>query len=226
VTGPADSGTGPRPLDEVDRRILQVLERDAETDPRQIAIMLDISADEVVERIAAAEAAGAIVRRKVVVNWERAGEAFVLARGMGITTVLTPAPVRPVDHALLQLVDVLIPNAQEARELAGVTDETEAALALSRMAGLVVMTRGGRGALVARDGAIVTEVPARPAEAVDTTAAGDTFAGVLVAWLASGAELEAALRAATVAASISVTRPGATTSMPTWDEIDAALTPR
>jgi ribokinase len=165
--------------------------------------------------------------RYLVAQFERPveliGEAFVLARGMGITTVLTPAPVQPVDHALLQLVDVLIPNAQEACELAGVTDETEAALALSRMAGLVVMTRGGRGALVARDGAIVTEVPARPAEAVDTTAAGDTFAGVLVAWLASGAELDAALTAATVAASISVTRPGATTSMPTWDEIDAAL---
>ena len=58
---------------------------------------------------------------------------------------------------------------------------------------------------------------------VDTTGAGDTFAGVMVAWLASGAELDAALEAATVAASISVTRPGATTSMPTRDEIDAVL---
>ena len=58
---------------------------------------------------------------------------------------------------------------------------------------------------------------------MDTTGAGDTFAGVLVAWLASGAELDAALQAATVAASISVTRPGASTSMPTWDEIDAVL---
>jgi ribokinase len=154
---------------------------------------------------------------------ELVSEAFVVARGMGIRTVLTPAPVQPIDHALLQLVDVLIPNAQEACELAGVTDETEAALALSRTAGLVVMTRGSRGALVAREGTIVAEVPARTVKAVDTTGAGDTFAGVLVAWLASGAELEAALDAATVAASISVTRPGATTSMPTWDEIAAGL---
>lgn len=151
------------------------------------------------------------------------GEAFVVARGLGITTVLTPAPVQPVDHALLQLVDVLIPNAQEACELAGVADETDAAVALSRTVGLVVMTRGSRGALVAREGAVVTEVPARKVTAVDTTGAGDTFAGVLVAWLSSGAELEAALKAATVAASISVTRPGASTSMPTWGEIDAEL---
>ena len=151
------------------------------------------------------------------------GEAFVVARGLGIQTVLTPAPVQPVDHALLQLVDVLIPNAQEACELAGVSDETEAAVALSRTVGLVVMTRGSRGALVAREGAIVVEVPARRVEAVDTTGAGDTFAGVLVARLAGGAELDDALRAATVAASISVTRPGASTSMPTRAEIDAAL---
>ena len=45
----------------------------------------------------------------------------------GHPTVLTPAPVQPVDQALLQLVDVLIPNAQEACELAGISDETEAA---------------------------------------------------------------------------------------------------
>jgi len=154
---------------------------------------------------------------------ELIGEAFVVARGLGIQTVLTPAPVQPIDHALLQLVDVLIPNAQEACELAGVADEAGAAIALSRMAGLVVMTRGPRGALVAREGVVVAEVPAREVVAVDTTGAGDTFAGVLVARLAAGADLDAALEAATVAASISVTRPGATTSMPSWDEIAALL---
>jgi ribokinase len=154
---------------------------------------------------------------------ELVGEAFVVARGLGIQTVLTPAPVQPIDHALLQLVDVLVPNAQEACELAGLSDETDAAVALSRTAGLVVMTRGARGALVARGGAVVADVPAREVVAVDTTGAGDTFAGVLVARLADGAGLDAALRAATVAASISVTRPGATTSMPTWDEIAALL---
>jgi len=150
-------------------------------------------------------------------------EAFLVAHGLGITTVLTPAPVTQVDPHLLDLVDILIPNAQEACELAGVDDETEAALALSRSVGLVVMTRGSRGALVTRDGAVVTEVAPRKVEAVDTTAAGDTFAGVLVAMLAEGVELEPALTAATVAASISVTRPGASTSMPTRAEIDAVL---
>jgi len=165
--------------------------------------------------------------RYLVAQFERPqaliAEAFVVAHGLGITTVLTPAPVAPIDLALLALVDVLIPNAQEARELAGVDDETEAAIVLSRTAGLVVMTRGARGALVAREGAVVAEVPARVVEVVDTTGAGDTFAGVLVARMAAGDEPGDALAAATAAASISVTRPGATTSMPTWDEIAAVL---
>ena len=109
--------------------------------------------------------------RYLVAQFERPieliSEAFVVARGLGIQTVLTPAPVQMVDPGLLQLVDVLIPNAQEACELAGVDDETEAALALSRTVGLVVMTRGSRGALVARDGAVLHEVPPRKVEPVE-----------------------------------------------------------
>jgi ribokinase len=154
---------------------------------------------------------------------ELVAEALATARALGVTTVLTPAPVVAVDPALLDLVDVLLPNALEACELAGVDDETEAARALSRRAATVVMTRGSRGALVARGGEVVLEVPARLVEAVDTTGAGDTFAGVLAAGLAAGQELERSLAAATAAAAISVTRPGATTSMPTRSEIDAAL---
>ena len=79
MTRRSTRGTPPRALDDLDRRILRVLERDAQTDARQIGIMLDLSAEDVAARIANAEAAGAIVRRKVVVNWEQAGEPFVLA---------------------------------------------------------------------------------------------------------------------------------------------------
>jgi ribokinase len=165
--------------------------------------------------------------RYVVAQFERPieliTEAFVYAHGLGIPTVLTPAPVTSVDPALLRLTDILVPNAAEACELAGVADETEAATPLSREAGLVVMTRGSRGALVARDGAVVSEVTPRQVTPIDTTAAGDTFAGVMVAMLAEGAALDRALQAATVAASIAVTRAGASTSMPTRAEIDALL---
>jgi ribokinase len=163
----------------------------------------------------------------LVVQFERpaalVAEALAFARERGITTVVTPAPVRPVESGLLSLVDILVPNEQEARELAGLDDELDAARELSKQASIVVVTRGARGAVVARDGELVTEVPPHPVVAVDTTAAGDTFVGVLVARLASGDDLDAALEAASVAAAISVTRPGASTSMPTWDEISSAL---
>ncbi len=163
----------------------------------------------------------------LVVQFERperlVTEALAFAREYGITTVVTPAPVRAVAPGLLSLVDILVPNEHEARELAGLDDELEAARALSEQAGIVVVTRGARGAVVARGGELVTEVPPHPVVAVDTTAAGDTFVGVLVARLAAGEQLDAALEAASVAAAISVTRPGASTSMPGWDEIQAAL---
>jgi DNA-binding Lrp family transcriptional regulator len=67
------------PLDATDHKLLRILERDARTEPQQIAIMLGLTVEEVERRIAQAEAAGALLRHKAVVNWERAGDPFVLA---------------------------------------------------------------------------------------------------------------------------------------------------
>ena len=66
-------------LDATDHKILRILERDARTDPKQIAIMLGLSAEEVERRIRLAEALAALLRHKAVINWERAGDPFVLA---------------------------------------------------------------------------------------------------------------------------------------------------
>jgi ribokinase len=158
-------------------------------------------------------------------------EAFALAREAGVRTVLTPAPVQALDPALLADTDILVPNSGEARALAGVDDDRAAAAALSLAvgvsagtpAGIVVMTRGPHGATVARGGEIVADVAPRVVDAVDTTGAGDTFVGVLVARLSLGDTQERALRAATVAASLAVTRPGASTSMPHWAEVEVLL---
>ncbi|MCS0499673.1 ribokinase [Protaetiibacter mangrovi] len=165
--------------------------------------------------------------RSLVVQFERplplVAEALAFARSVGVTTVVTPAPVLPLPDGFLDHVDVLVPNAGEARELAGVSDEADAARALSLRVGTVVMTRGARGALVARGGEIVAEVQPHPVTPVDTTGAGDTFTGVLVARLAAGDAEPDALRAASVAAAIATTRPGASPSMPTWPEVEPHL---
>lgn len=152
-------------------------------------------------------------------------EALRHARAHGVTTVLTPAPApaRAPLTELIGLADVLVPNAGEAALLAGVPDVEAAAVSLSRAAHTVVVTRGADGAVVAQEGEIVSRVPARRATPIDTTGAGDTFTGVLVAGLSQGAPLGEALAAAAAAASITVTRPGAADSMPTRAEIDAAL---
>lgn len=151
-------------------------------------------------------------------------EALEFARSRGVMTVVTPAPARAGLDEIIALADLLIPNEGEAVLLSGEADPERAAIALSAHAGTVVLTRGVRGALVATGGAIVGRVSARRADAVDTTAAGDTFTGVLAARLAAGADLDSALHAAAVAASISVGRHGAAESMPTGAEIDAELT--
>lgn len=150
-------------------------------------------------------------------------EAMAFARQVGVTTVLTPAPARDGIDELVALADVLVPNEGEAALLSGESDPERAAVALSRRAGIVIVTLGARGALVAVGGGVVERVPAPAVTAVDTTGAGDTFTGVLVASLAAGDELRDALANAAAAASVSVTRHGAAESMPSADEIRAAL---
>ncbi len=145
--------------------------------------------------------------------------ALGLARRLGVRTVLTPAPARQLTDDLLREVDLLVPNQIEARILTGSSDPRNAAAQLSTLCGDVVVTLGGDGALWARGGEVVAAIPASKVPVVDTTAAGDTFVGVLVAELAVGREFLEALDAATAAAGIAVGRPGATASMPYRNEI-------
>jgi len=150
-------------------------------------------------------------------------EALAFARSRGVTTIVTPAPARDGLDEIVGLADLLVPNEGEAALLSGEPDAERAAIALSRRTGTVVLTRGRHGALVAKHGALVRSVEARPAEPIDTTGAGDTFTGVLVARLAAGDELDRALDAATVAAAIAVSRHGAAEAMPTAAEIASEL---
>jgi ribokinase len=127
----------------------------------------------------------------------------------GCPLVVNPAPARPLEPALRELRPIVTPNRTEAAELTGEPDPEAASRALAALTGApVVVTLGEQGALV-QDGAGAAHVPAPAVRAVDTTGAGDTFNGVLAAELARGSELRAAVAAAVVAASESVTRRGA-----------------
>ncbi|MEV6233354.1 ribokinase [Saccharopolyspora shandongensis] len=145
--------------------------------------------------------------------------AAAAGRRNGVRVVLTPAPAVPLPAEILSNVDLLVPNEHEAAVLAGDDDPHRALAALLELVPEVLITLGARGSLYGnRDGARV-EAPSFPVDAVDTTAAGDTFVGVLSAALGEGAEMPEALRLASAGAAVSVQRNGASSSMPTRQEI-------
>lgn len=151
-------------------------------------------------------------------------EAFRVARAHRVRTVLTPAPVTAGIDELLELADIVVPNAGEACALTGAESARDAAALLAAGERIAVVTCGADGVIVARAGEVVAHVPAVPAPVVvDTTGAGDTLAGVLCARLAAGDELIEAVRAGVVAASLSVRRRGAADAMPTATEISAEI---
>ncbi|MFI7036658.1 ribokinase [Microbispora rosea] len=137
--------------------------------------------------------------------------------------ILTPAPAAPLPAELVEAVDLIVPNEHEAAALTGRDDPGDALEALLDLVPEAVVTLGVRGALYgSRDGTRLHE-PAVPVRAVDTTAAGDTFAGALAVARTEGAAPARALRFASAAAALSVQREGASTSMPYRHEIDRLM---
>ncbi|MDQ2778169.1 MAG: ribokinase [Pseudomonadota bacterium] len=143
------------------------------------------------------------------------------ARGAGVQVVLNAAPAQPLPRELLQLLDVLIVNEQELASVSGIADDIDRALAALPVP-CVVVTLGEHGCR-ARCGQQQVRQAAFDVQAVDTTAAGDTFCGMLVAALAGGVTLQSALRQASAAAALACTRAGSQDSIPTRDQVAAFL---
>jgi len=146
------------------------------------------------------------------------------ARRHGVRTILTPSPAQPLPLELFAATDLLVPNEYEAITLTGRTDPREAATALLEVVPRAVLTLGATGCLYVSRDAEPLVVPAPQVEAVDSTGAGDTFAGTLAVALAEEKPVREALSWAAAAASLSVERAGASASMPYRPEIDARFT--
>lgn len=143
------------------------------------------------------------------------------AKQRGLRVALNAAPISDaVRQYPLELLDWLIVNEIEGGTLADRSepDEILRELHLRYPSVRVLLTLGTDGCMY-RDGDETVCLPACKVKAVDTTAAGDTFIGFFLRGIADGSPAKQALRLATVASAIAVTRPGAADSVPEYDEV-------
>jgi ribokinase len=154
-------------------------------------------------------------------------EAFSIARGAGVKTVLNPAPAAPLIPGLLEVTDLIVPNETELELLTGkpVTTVLEARDAardlLAAGAKEVIVTLGERGALHVTLERAVHHQP-RVVKAIDSTGAGDAFIAALVSALSRGLDIQHAIEFANAAAAVSVTRAGTQTSFAKLEELKLA----
>lgn len=150
--------------------------------------------------------------------------AMEMAKARGLITAFNPSPVAPRFVELWPLVDLLFINEVEAQAYTGLAGKE--AIAALRATGVetVVLTQGADHILAGIGGRIIS-IPAMPTKAVDPTGAGDTFLSIAIASaILREKELdERALRAASIAASLTVSRAGTLTSFPTPEELKSIL---
>jgi ribokinase len=171
---------------------------------------------------------GDILLLQLEIPLETAFRVAQVGRELGMTVVLDPAPAATLPENIWSVVDVVTPNESEATVLTGqmVSDVDSAALV-----GRWFLERGVRTALITLAEKGVVEIneagahhrPAPSVDVVDTTAAGDAFAGNLGAGLANGLTWDESVIRGIHAGALAVTVAGASTSLPTADAVDAFI---
>lgn len=147
------------------------------------------------------------------------------AKALGKTVILDPAPVpKEFPEELYLYVDIIKPNETELRMLTGIEDieshlsEASGQLIQKGVKNILV-TLGEKGVYLDSEETGICQIPAIPVDAIDTTAAGDSFTAALAVMLAKGKDLKEAAVFANYVSSIVVTRRGAQSSIPTYEEV-------
>jgi ribokinase len=162
----------------------------------------------------------------VVLQNEISELGYIISRAheIGMTIVLNPSPM---DHKVLELplnlVNYFLVNEVEGASLAETSGESDEEVLVKLAAKFpdakIVMTLGEKGSLY-WDGQQIYSQEAVRAEAVDTTAAGDTYTGYFISGIMRNEKIEDVLHRASVASAIAVTRPGAASSIPERKEVE------
>jgi ribokinase len=169
-----------------------------------------------------------LILTQLEIPLETAHYALKVAKELGKTTILNPAPALKLNAAFLAWVDILIPNETELERLSGMAVHTEteivAAARLMICKGIkdVIVTLGEQGCIHVSSGQFRV-FPAYQVNVVDTAAAGDSFIGALAVALIEGKNIEKAIPFAMAAAALTVTRKGAQDSLPGRREVEEFL---
>lgn len=175
------------------------------------------------EKIAQTLEGADIVVMQAEIPYETIKQVAIIAHRKGIKIMFNPAPACHIDAELMNIIDILVVNENEAQYISnslieeGNIDQIAQKL---RDAGAktVIITLGRRGSYLKTESEAYF-VPSYPVKAIDTTAAGDVFCGALAVACVNGCISGEALRFASAAAAIAVTRIGAQPSIPVLAEV-------
>ncbi len=154
--------------------------------------------------------------------------ALAHAHDRGLFTMVNPAPARPIPDDFWRSVDYLCMNETECESITGdfPFGPEDASMAARKIAGKgvsqVVVTLGSKGSY-GYDRGEECFVPARCVDAVDTTAAGDTFIGAMVSGHLMGMGFRESMELATCASALTVQRVGAQQSIPSLAEVNTSF---
>jgi len=149
--------------------------------------------------------------------------AFTLAKGLGKTTVLNPAPAMRLSDAMIALTDILVPNEYELARLTGMKCQTLAEISQAAHALIAkgvkstIVTMGAQGVMLV-DGETEQVFPAFRVAPVDTTAAGDSFLGGFAAEYMKTGDMAQSIANGQIVASYSIQHEGAQSSMPSYSQ--------
>ena len=142
------------------------------------------------------------------------------AKNYGLLTILNPAPYMEIDDDIYPYIDYFIPNEHELEQFVceGNDVVSKAKILLNRGVKNVIVTLGEKGSILVNKKGIINIAPHK-VKAIDTTAAGDSYVGALIAALSQDIDILDAMNFASKCSSITVTRKGAIQSLPTKEDL-------